>query len=99
MAVSPKLALQIAERDRWHCRYTGEPVILPVWFQVRSMLDPTLKYNKNHRTDATDPLAIKHTLQIDHFLDTGPWAPREGHERSVVIGRCNRLVPPRTSAT
>jgi hypothetical protein len=35
---------------------------------VHSLIDPAFKYNKNHRTDATDPLAIKHTMQIDHFI-------------------------------
>ena len=68
MAITAQLALQIAERDRWHCRYTGEPVVLSVWFQAHSMVDSTFKYNKNHRGDATDPLAITNTLQIDHFV-------------------------------
>ena len=68
MAISPRLALQIAKRDRWHCRYTGEPVILTVLFQALSMVYPTIKYNKNHRRDATDPDALSNSLQIDHFI-------------------------------
>jgi hypothetical protein len=68
MAISTKLAIEIAERDHWHCRYTGEPVILSVWFQAQALLDPSVRYNKNHRADATDPLCVSHAMQIDHFV-------------------------------
>lgn len=68
MSVPAKLSLKTAERDRWHCRYTGEPVWLAAWFQLQHMLGTGVRYNKNSRADATDPLAVSHSMQIDHLI-------------------------------
>jgi hypothetical protein len=68
MAVDAKTSLIIAKRDRWHCRYSGEPVVLSVLYQAWALVYPEIRYNKNHRADATEGEVVSHSLQIDHHV-------------------------------
>ena len=95
--IPERAQLEIWKRDKWTCRYCGEPVIFAPTLKILSEMNPNSGYyHKNGNESRMLPLLARRWASIDHITPRSKGGTDSLDNYVTACWRCNDKMGNRT---